>query len=446
LEIVLPARFTKQAKIEAAAETVAEPTTDEKLWYPIELLVRLRAFEALRHREYRLLWYGQVFSSMGTWMDQVTRGWLIYELTNSALHLGLVRGIQAIPFLLLSPIAGTTADRYSRKFQVVSAQFANGFLYAVTAVLIFTALIKPWHVYATAFLMACVQVFLQPSRAAMISDTVPTKNLTNAIGLNAVVFNMARSTGPALAGLLISLFGTGLSYAVQAVFFLLATVWTMQMSSSPHVSYHSQGPGAHEESFGQSIIEGWKFSWRNEVVRTGILVVIIASLFMIPFSTLLPVFARDLLQVGAKGQGLLLTSMGIGALCSSFLIASVGDRMPRGLLMVGGVAFYGVLVVIFSASPWFPLSMALMALIGLCHVSSHALVQTIIQTYSPREFRGRTMAIFHMTHVVLLLGGMLVGALSALFGAPWAAASMSIVGTLFMGVIYVAAPRAREIR
>ena len=206
MEIVLPARFTKQAKSEAAAETVAEPTTDEKLWYPIELLVRLRAFEALRHREYRLLWYGQVFSSMGTWMDQVTRGWLIYELTNSALHLGLVRGIQAIPFLLLSPIAGSTADRYSRKFQVVGAQFANGFLYAVTAVLIFTALIKPWHVYVTAFLMACVQVFLQPSRAAMISDTVPTKNLTNAIGLNAVVFNMARSTGPALAGLLISLF------------------------------------------------------------------------------------------------------------------------------------------------------------------------------------------------------------------------------------------------
>ncbi len=446
MEIILRPSSAKPEKIETPADDSVEATADDKLWYPIELLVRLRAFDALRHREYRLLWYGQVFSSMGTWMDQVTRGWLIYELTDSALQLGLVRGIQAIPFLLLSPIAGSTADRYSRKFQVVGAQFANGFLYAVTAVLIFAALIKPWHVYVTAFLMACVQVFLQPSRAAMISDTVPQKNLTNAIGLNAVVFNMARSTGPALAGLLIALFGTGLSYAVQAVFFLLATVWTMQMSSSHHVSSHSQGPGAHEESFGQSIIEGWKFSWHNEVVRTGILVVIIASLFMIPFSTLLPVFARDLLQVGAQGQGLLLTSMGIGALCSSFLIASIGDRMPRGLLMVGGVAFYGVLVVMFSASPWFPLSMALMALIGLCHVSSHALVQTIIQTYSPREFRGRTMAIFHMTHVVLLLGGMLVGALSALFGAPWAAASMSIVGTLFMVVIYVAAPRAREIR
>jgi MFS family permease len=447
LEYVLQSTPARQKKAETVPEIESDGEASQPLSRPIELLVRLRAFEALRHREYRLLWYGQIFSSMGTWMDQVTRGWLIYELTDSALQLGLVRGIQAIPFLLLSPIAGSTADRYSRKFQVLAAQFANGFLYVVTALLIFTGLIRPWHVYVTAFLMACVQVFLQPSRAAMISDTVPSKNLTNAIGLNAVVFNMARSTGPALAGLLISLFGTAVSYAVQAVFFLLATIWTTQMKSGRSASgFVRGGAAAHQETFGQSIIEGWKFSWRNEMVRTGILVVIIASLFMIPFSTLLPVFARDLLQVGARGQGLLLTSMGIGALCSSFLIASVGDRMPRGMLMVGGVALYGVLVVIFSASSWFSLSMVLMAVIGLCHVSSHALVQTIIQTYSPPEFRGRTMAIFHMTHVVLLLGGLLIGAMSALFGAPWAAASMSIIGTLCMVAIYWAAPRARDIR
>ena len=417
----------------------------EPLAWPVALLVRLRAFETLRYREYRLLWYGQIFGSMGTWMDQVTRGWLIYELTDSALQLGMVRGIQAIPFLLLSPIAGSAADRYPRKFQVVASQFACGFLYAVTALLIFTKLIVPWHVYLSAFLMACVQVFLQPSRSAMISDSVPRSYVTNAIGLNAMVFNMARSTGPALSGLLISWFSTGVSYAVQALFMVLATIWTTQLSGAPPASSRAVGHGV-EESFGQSIIEGWKFSWRTAEVRTGILIVIVAALFMIPFSTLLPVFARDLLRVGARGQGLLLTAMGVGALCSSIVIASVGDRMPRGLLMLGGVALYGVLVVIFSASTWFALSMGLMAIIGLCHVSSHALVQTVIQTYSPPEFRGRTIAIFHMTQVLLLLGGMAVGALSALIGAPWAASSMSIVGTLCMVVIYLAVPRARDIR
>ncbi|HXK30036.1 MAG TPA: MFS transporter [Candidatus Binatia bacterium] len=443
MEFVLRSPSAKQERAEALSKRAVE-TPPAK--HPLEFLFRLRAFEALRHREYRLLWYGQIFASMGTWMDQVTRGWLIYELTDSALQLGLVRGIQAIPFLLLSPIAGSAADRYSRKTQVVLSQILNGLLYAVTALLIFAHLIKPWHVYVTAFLMACVQVFLQPSRAAMISDLVPAENLTNAIGLNAVVFNMARSTGPALSGLLISLSGTGVSYSVQAAFFFLATVWTVRLRSKRQPSTGADGHAIAQESFGQSIVEGWKFSWRKLEVRSGLLVVVFASLFMIPFSTLLPVFARDLLHVGAQGQGLLLTAMGIGALCSSLLIASVGDRLPRGILMLCGVALYGLLVVVFSASPWFSLSMATMAVIGLCHVSSHALVQTVIQAYSPREYRGRTMALFHMSQVLLLLGGMLIGALSALIGAPWAAAAMSIVGTFCMIALYILVPAARHIR
>lgn len=408
--------------------------------------MRLRAFAALGHREYRLLWYGQVFASLGVWMDQVTRGWLIYELTDSALQLGLVRGIQAIPFLFLSPIAGSAADRYSRKFQVVAAQFAIGFLFAATAALILLGLIQPWHVYVTAFLMACVQVFLQPSRAAMISDTVPTANLTNAIGLNAVVFNMARSTGPALAGLLISIFNTGAAYGVQGVFFVLATIWTMQMRSGRGAAEARNVHGGKRESFARSIVTGWKFSWSKVEVRSSLLIVIVASLFMVPFSTLLPIFARDILVVGAQGQGLLLTSMGVGALGSAMIIATFGDRMPRGIMMLVGVMLYGVLVVAFSGSPWFSLSMALMAVIGLCHVSSHALVQTVIQSYSPPEFRGRAIAIFHMNQVLLLLGGMLIGALSAAIGAPWAAAAMSIVGTLCMVALYVFDPKARKIR
>ena len=422
------------------------PATEKPLSYLISLLVRLRAFEALRYREYRLLWYSQVFASLAVWMDQVTRGWLIYQLTDSALQLGLVRGIQAIPFLFLSPIAGSVADRYSRKFLVVTAQFANGFIFSATAALILFGLIQPWHVYLTAVLMACVQVFLQPSRAAMISDTVPPENLTNAIGLNAVVFNMARSVGPALAGLLIAVFDSGMAYGVQGLFFILATIWTTQMVSGRRAAAARHGHDGPGESFARSIVSGWKFSWSKDEVRSSLLIVIVASLFMVPFSTLLPIFARDLLQVGAQGQGLLLTSMGVGAFGSALIVATFGDRMPRGIMMLVGVMLYGVLVVVFSASPWFSLSMILMAAIGLCHVSSHALVQTVIQSYSPPEFRGRAIAIFHMNQVLLLLGGMLIGALSSAIGAPWAAAAMSIVGTLCMVALYVFDPKARTIR
>jgi MFS family permease len=411
----------------------------------LEVLLRFRIFEALHHRHYRLLWYGQVFVSMGTWMDEVTRGWLIYELTDSAVQLGLVRGIQILPMLLLSPLAGSAADRYSRKTQLVVAQVVNCLVYAVTALLIFTGLIKPWHVYATAFLMAVVQTFQQPARASLVSDAVPSGCLTNAIGLNAMVFNVSRSIGPALAGILIAMYGTGSTYAVQAVFFFLATIWTVQLhvTRSPAVQ---AGRRENRESFGQSIVDGWKFSMRNEAVRTGLITALIASFFVAPFTTLLPVFARDLLGIGAAGQGLLLTAMGIGALCSAIIIASVGDKLRRGLIMLGSVMLYGCILMIFAASPWFQLSLIMMGIAGLCHVHSNALVQTVIQFYTPSEFRGRTMSIFYLNRVVIMVGSMLVGALSSLWGAQWAVAAMGATGTLAMIVIYVAIPRARLIR
>ena len=403
-------------------------------------------FEALRYREYRLIWYAQIFASQATWMDQVARGWLLYELTNSTLQLGLVRGVQAIPILLLSPLAGSVADRYSRKNQVLVAQIVDGVLFAIVAALIFAGRIEPWHVYVTAFGMSVVQSFQQPSRAAMIGDAVPVKHLTNAIGLNSIIFNVARSGGPAVAGLLIAAVGTGGAYTGQAVCYFLATIWTMQLSSSPSASSLAHAKHGHDESFRQSIIEGWKFSWRNEAVRASLLIVVFSSIFIIPFMTLLPVFARDVLHVGATGQGLLLSAMGIGALFSSVLIASFGDRVPRINVMLGGVTLYGIIIAAFAISPWFKLSVILMGLVGVVHVTSHALAQTVIQTYSPTEFRGRTMALYHMTHVILLIGGIFIGALASWVGAQWATASMSIAGAASMLGLYLALPRARLIR
>jgi MFS family permease len=409
-------------------------------------VLQLRTFAALRHREFLLLWSGQAATAMAMWMDQVARGWLMYELTNSSVQLGLVQGVQAIPMLVLSPIAGSVADRYPRKQQVVVAQVLAGVMYAMLTLLIMTGHIQPWHLYATAFGMAIVQTFHQPARAAMIADAVPPRDLTNAIGLNSVVFNVARSTGPALAGFLIATLGTASCYTVQTVLYLVAVVWTMQLRPEPSASASGYGRVAHGASFGQSIVEGWTFSWRNEAVRTGLLIMMCASLFIIPFTTLLPVFARDLLGVGATGQGGLLTAMGIGALCSAVLIASLGDRLPRGLLMVGGVTVYGLSVAAFAASPSFRLSLGLMTLVGLAHVSSHALVQTVVQTYSPSALRGRTMAIFHMSTVVMTLGSMLAGTLAALVGARWAAATMGVVGALLTVTIGAALPQARRIR
>jgi len=412
----------------------------------LSALLGLRMFEVIGFREFRLLWLGQAFTGMGTWMDQVARGWLIYELTNSKVQLGLVRGVQALPILLLSPIAGSAADRLDRKTQILVAQALDGLMYLAVALLIVTGRILPWHVYATAFAKSIVQTFQQPSRAAMVADAVPASHLTNAIGLNSVVFNVSRSTGPALAGVLIATFGTGGSYAVQAAFFLLATLFTLLLRPMGDSSQGRHGRGSGKGSFGRSIVEGWKFSWKNESVRIGLSITCLASLFILPFSTLLPVFARDILQVGATGQGLLLTGMGIGALCSAVLIAAIGDRMPRGIIMLAGVAMYGLSVVAFSASPWFKLSMVLMIFVGLFHITSHALVQTVVQTYSPSEFRGRTMAVYHQTHFVHTTGSVLIGILASQWGSQRAMATMAALGTVSMLLIYTVMPRTRHIR
>jgi MFS family permease len=403
-------------------------------------LLRLRAFEALSHHDFRLLWFGHVFASMAFWMDQVTRGWLIYELTDSTVQLGLVRGVQAIPILLLSPVAGSAADRYSRKTQILIAQIIDGAMFAALALLIFSGEIQPWHIYATAFGMAVVQTFQQPSRAAIIADFVPGNSITNAIGLMSIVFNVARSTGPALAGVLIAASGTGGAYATQATFFFLATYWTLRLRPANTVS------SSHRHTFGRSIIEGWKFSWRHETVRAALLVSILASLFVVPFMTLLPVFARDILAVGATGQGLLLTGMGIGALTSAIILASFGDRIPRGSFMLGGVIVNGLGVMVFAFSPWFNLSLLMMVVAGCTTVCSHALVQTVLQTYSPPEFRGRTIALFHMGQVVFTLGSMLIGTLAALWGTQWAVAVMGGAGIVAMLAIQLMLPRTWHIR
>jgi len=319
-------------------------------------------------------------------------------------------------------------------------------MFALLAILIFTGQIQPWHVYVTAFAMACVQTFQQPARAAIIGDVVPREGLTNAIGLNSIIFNVARSTGPALAGVLIVAVGTGGAFGTQAVFYILATYWTLRLRT-PAASGSGGGAGhGHSESFSRSIVEGWKFSWRNLEVRTALLVVMFASLLIVPFTTLLPVFARDILDVGASGQGFLLTAMGIGALGSAMMIATFGDRMPRGLFMLGGVALYGVSVVAFAVSPWFHLSIVLMVVVGFANVCSHALVQTVIQSYAPAEFRGRAIALFHMSQVVMTVGSMAIGSLAAICGTEWAVVLMSTAGTLAMLGIHFTLPRAWQIR
>jgi MFS family permease len=382
---------------------------------------------------------------MTQWMDQVTRGWLMYDLTGSALQLGLVTVVQVLPILLLSPIAGTAADRYGRKTQLVAAQLLNLPAALLLSILVFTGRVEPWHLYATGLIAAIAQVFQGPARQALVPESVDRTRLTNAIGLNSIAFNLCRSTGPALAGGLIAVAGAGGSYAVQAVVYAVTTLWTLQLSLPNHAP-RSEETEQRRFSFIASTADGWRYIAGHPTIRSTMLVAMMAQFLGMSFTSLLPVFARDVLNVGPAGQGLLLTGQGLGALCSAFLIASAGDSVPKGKLMIAGVTLYGLLEVAFSSSRWFVLSVALMALLGICHIAANALVQTIVQGHTAMPMRGRVLAALQQNQVFMSAGALLAGASAATWGAPLTVAVMGATCAAGALVVSFRIPHVRTIR
>ena len=391
-----------------------------------------RAFIALNYRNFRLITGCQLFGNLGTWMDELSRGWLIYQLTDSVVQLGLARGIQFIPLLLFSPFAGSAVDRYSRKTLLWVSQGLTGLVFAVLAVLIYTGAIAPWHVYVAAVVAGIMQVIQHPARTSLVSTTVPTEYLVNAIGLTSLIYNAARLLGPVMAGAIIAASDTGGAFAVQAAFLFLATVWGIKLGPLPKREGIEQ---MRREPYMQSIVKGWKFAWHNEPVRAGILCTTITSMLIFPFATLLPVFARDLLHVGASGQGMLLAAMGVGALISAGIITMSGHRLQRGKVMLDSAWIYGLVIVVFAYSPWYWLSLVIMVVAGICHVHANALVNTVVQSYSTEEYRGRTMALFNMSQMLVTAGSMVIGVLAAAIGPQDAVAAMGFAGAVGTGVL-----------
>src|SRR5215470_12841886 len=195
----------------------------------VGLLDRIHTFDSLSIRDFRLLWLGQVDTSLGQWMDSITRGYLIYHITSSPLQLGLAAAMRGIPLFLFGIVAGALADRSGRKAQLIVAQVTNALLNFILATLVLTNRVQPWHVYVTGFLVGTVQAFQNPARQTLVSDLAGRRHLINALALNSMALNTSRALGPAFAGLLIATVGVHGSYYVQAFMFLLATVWAMQM-------------------------------------------------------------------------------------------------------------------------------------------------------------------------------------------------------------------------
>jgi MFS family permease len=400
----------------------------------------MRTFESLSIRDYRLLWAGQLTTSLGLWMDQVTRTWLIYSLTNSSLQLGLVSAVRGVPMFIFGAFAGVVADRYGRKAQLGIAQVTNAVLNVILATLVLTHNVQPWHVYVTGFLAGTVQAFQQPARQVLINDLVGEKHLMNAISLNSAALNLSRSVGPALSGLLISGIGIDMSYYAQALMYVIATVWTIQIRIPESKKGTVSSMAGGEQSFMASAREGFAYVISNKLILALMVLGLAPMVLGMPFVSLMPVFAVNVFGGGSRTQGLLLAMVGVGAVLGALAIASMGRRQGSGKLMMIAAAGFGVALILFSQTPVLWLA-ALFVLVGGISNSSYTTQdQTIIQTLAPPHLRGRVLGIYLLNRALMPFGSLLAGVLANYLGGPTAVTVMGASCVVLVVGIRIFAP------
>jgi MFS family permease len=418
------------------------PTPPSKPAEPAALKPWLRPIYSLTIPDYRLLWLGQLCTSMGQWMDQVCRGWLIYELTGSPLLLGAVTACRAIPLLLFGIAAGVVADRYGKKAQLVIAQIGNAAINLLLAVLVTTHQVAVWHIFATALVAGTLQAFQQPARNALISDLVGERHILNAVALNSAVLNLSRSLGPAIAGFLIAQVGADGSYYVQALVYAVATLWTVQM----HLPASADADrDRHHGSLWAGLREGFDFVGEHRELKIVLILALAPLLLGQPYGNLMPVFAKDVLKVGSQGLGLLLAAPGVGAVLGAAGVATFSHTGARGRFMLGGAAAFGLCIVGLAFAPWMAVALPLLGIAGFANTTYNALANSYIQTAAPPHLRGRVMSIYLLNRGLVPLGTLAAGTRATFFDVRTALAVMGASCTLLVVWIALAAPSIRRI-
>jgi MFS family permease len=380
---------------------------------------------ALRHRNYRLFIAGQIVSTTGTWMQTVALPWLALQLTHNGFLVGLVLAAQFLPVLVLSPFAGELADRYRKRSVLLVTQtsfvgppFA---LFALTA----TGQAEYWMVVVAAIAAGTINALDVPTRQSFQVEMVGKQDLLNAIALNSSVFNASAVIGPSIAGVLIALVGVPICFLINSVSYLAAIGALLLMRNLPAVARHRV-----EEPLRTRLAQGAAYARREPIVGMLLIVVAVFSLFAMNRTTLLPLFADQVLHVGAHGFGFLLASMGLGSLIGALTLAFIprlGAEPRRQLWMA---AIWVAALLEFSISRNFAVSLVTLFVAGYCQISFVAAANSRIQTITPDHLRGRVMALYAEALIgVGPLGATQAGALATLFGAPWAMAiGASIAG------------------
>ncbi len=392
-----------------SASPTPQPSHD-----PEEPITRLQALmRAFRHRNYRLFFFGQLTSLIGTWMQTVAQAWLVYRLTDSTILLGLVSFCGQFPVFLLAPLAGAVADRHNRHRLLILTQITAMLVALALALLTLAGHIRVWEIFLLATMLGLVNAFDIPARQSFIVEMVGRKDLANAIALNSSMFNAARIVGPSIAGLMVAAVGEGWCFLVNSVSFLGVIVSLLLMRITPRVIT------GHRTPMLSHIREGLGFARRNLPIRSLLMLLGIVSLTGMPYVVLMPIFADRVLHGGAETLGVLMACTGVGALLGALTLAA--RRSLRGLSSLIGYAVlsFGSALILFSFSRSVWLSALLLVPVGFSVMVQMASSNTLLQMMVPDDFRGRVMSLYSMMFMGMgPLGALLAGTIAHHIGAP----------------------------
>jgi MFS family permease len=379
-------------------------------------------------------------SLIGTWIQAVAQSWLVFELTNSAFLLGIVGFLSSIPVLLLSLFGGILADRMNKRNILIATQTAFMLLAFLLAVLTQMRLITPWQIMLIAVLNGVVMAFDAPSRQAVVIDLVGREHLFNAIVLNSVAFNSSRIIGPALAAVFVAMIGMSGCFYINGISFLAVIIALFLIKLN-----NGKANGQNNRAL-QDLKDGLIFIKNNRPILLLLVMVSIVSLFGVSYVILMPIFANEILKVGVKGMGFLMSSAGMGALIGALSLARLGDFQHKGKYIILCSLVFSVSLILFALSKIYLLSIIALVFIGWTSVSAIALINTLLQTEVSDVFRGRVMSVFMLTFVgIMPFGNLIAGSLAQGLGVSEAVMLSGIICSVLFVLINIKYPDIREI-
>jgi predicted MFS family arabinose efflux permease len=366
-----------------------------------------RVFKAFQYRDFRLMWVGACASSIGTWMQIVAQGWLIYRLTHSSFLLGLDQFLGGIPIFLFSLIGGVVADRIERRKILLVSQYIQMASAGILTVLVATGVVQVWEILSLSFVSGLAQAFGGPAYSALIPTLVDREDMPNAIALNSIQFNLAVTVGPALAGITLARLGEKWCFGLNAVSFL-APIITLSIISARFL------PESTKESIFSSLKQGIRFIRQQGSMEALIVLAFSMTFLSMPMRTYIPVFVKDIFHRGPETYGNLLSLMGVGSICGSLGVASLGNISRKGRFALFMLILLGGGISIFSLSKKLPLSYAMLVLVGASMMAVFATVTSLVQLITTNEMRGRVMSVYNCA----FRGGMPMGNLATGYLVP----------------------------